>query len=196
MEPFPKKQYLCHLFIFQASSSSLIFFFFFFFPNTSSSSVLSLVNNAYCSRCYADRQRQVVYQRIKLYSELQCNSCNLVPCGWSEIQKVSETHALRWLARWLEIQHSVWPLDSFQPNWSHKKFRRPCCLPAKWFVGWINRWILCVRTHSIFMWTHRDNQRNTDQDPDYLYNRNAWGCWGRIWVGLYFLLTKMKGNLR
>lgn len=196
MEPFPKKQYLCHLFIFQASSSSLIFFFFFFFPNTSSSSVLSLVNNAYCSRCYADRQRQVVYQRIKLYSELQCNSCNLVPCGWSEIQKVSETHALCWLARWLEIQHSVWPLDCFQPNWSHKKFRRPCCFPAKWFVGWINRWILCVRTHSIFMWTHRDNQRNTDQDPDYLYNRNAWGCWGRIWVGLYFLLTKMKGNLR
>ena len=76
-KPFPRKLYLCHLFIFQACSSSLIFFF----PNASSSSVLSLVNNAYRSCCYADRQRQVVYQRIKLYSELQCNSCNLVPCG-------------------------------------------------------------------------------------------------------------------
>lgn len=53
----------------------------FFFPNISSSSVLSLVNNAYCSCCCADRQRQVVYQSLKLYSELQCNSCNLVPCG-------------------------------------------------------------------------------------------------------------------
>lgn len=63
--------------------SSLFLFSLFFFPFSSSSSVLSLVNNAYCSHCYADRQRQVVYQRIKLYSELQCNSCNLVPCGWS-----------------------------------------------------------------------------------------------------------------
>lgn len=74
---FPRKLYLCHLFIFQACSSSLTFFS----SNTSSSSVLSLVNNAYRSCCYADRQRQVVYQRMKLYSELQCNSCNLVPCG-------------------------------------------------------------------------------------------------------------------
>lgn len=80
-KPFPGKPCLCHLFIFQACSSSLIFFFFFFFSSTSSSSVLSLVNNAYRSRCYADRQRQVVYQRIKLYSELRRNSCNLVPCG-------------------------------------------------------------------------------------------------------------------
>lgn len=79
-KPFLRNLYLCHLFTFQACFSSLIFFFF-SHPNTSSSSILSLVNNAYHFHCYADRQRQVVYQRIKLYRELQCNSCNLVPCG-------------------------------------------------------------------------------------------------------------------
>lgn len=118
-----------------------------------------------------------------------------MPCGWSEIHKVSETHALHWLARWLEIQCSVWPLYCFQPKQSHKKFRRLHCLPAKWFVGLINRWILCARTHGVFMWAHRDNQRITDQDPDYLYNRNAWGSWGCIWVVFYCLLARMKGSL-
>lgn len=78
VKSLPRKLYLCQLFIFQDCSCSL-----FFFPLSSRSSVLSLVNNAYCSCCYADRQRKVLYRRIKLYHELQCNSCNLVPCGQS-----------------------------------------------------------------------------------------------------------------
>lgn len=44
------------------------------------------------------------------------------------------------------------------------------------------------------MWAHKDHQRNTDQDPDYLYNRNAWGSRGCIGVVFLFSARKNEGK--